>query len=809
MSDEELANSLEGWLECQTCVVASHWGCLGPNQKKEVLDDLRGEEGPESKRRTVAIDESASFTCARCKITQECFVCHKVEDEPVLSGSAKSVSEGDKASSENVKSPTETHKSPTTPKPDQVNGEMEVDNETGDVTNEVKVKSPQPMEIDIPDKEKDKETLSSILFRCLRCKQTAHYSHLRNPFVEGEKHPLAEKAFHYQHSSNKRVKDQWWCHQCREWIWAVDIIIAWRPLPADAKEDPRDPGELPRYKDLLPREYLVKWTGRGFRHATWVPHTWLLTAAPQKLRHFLEKGPSLDLITDETLAAKGDEMEQPTIARVLDEDDKVHGSQVHSHHQPGNEWVGHGPPPDVNGFESIPNEWKTVDRVLDVMLFPPKHRLSIKKGRRSRVVSESASETPEPRSASALPSPGLRSPRIDGIQPPPEEMIPIEEWEVKAGRKLGPGDVEDVAPWVTWAFVKWDDLQYDQCEFVSPSRSLSCWDTPPPVDSLAYVPFKRALKNFLAARLVEVPILSTAECKAREVKAARYSEPPDRQPDCVVGGTLMPFQMEGFQWLLYKHFKRESCILADDMGLGKTIQIASLLGYLGTAEHKVYPCLVVVPNSTITNWVREFEKWVPHMRVVPYYGEAASRKVIAQYELYHKGQQGKAAGLKAHVVLTTYDQITTAGFRVFSGIPRWEMLVVDEGQRLKSDTNLIFNRLKTLNSVHRVLLTGTPLNNNLRELFNLLNFLDPLEFKALEELEARFVNLNESLVQELHEMIRPYILRRIKADVLKLPPKVEIIVPISMMQLQKSVYKGILEKNAELIRSLLAAKKKK
>lgn len=85
----------------------------------------------------------------------------------------------------------------------------------------------------------------------------------------------------------------------------------------------------------------------------------------------------------------------------------------------------------------------------------------------------------------------------------------------------------------------------------------------------------------------------------------------------------MPFQVEGFQWLLYKHFKREGCILADDMGLGKTIQVSSFLGYLASDKIKIYPSLVIVPNSTITNWVREFEKWVPHVRVVPYYGEVA------------------------------------------------------------------------------------------------------------------------------------------------------------------------------------------
>lgn len=161
----------------------------------------------------------------------------------------------------------------------------------------------------------------------------------------------------------------------------------------------------------------------------------------------------------------------------------------------------------------------------------------------------------------------------------------------------------------------------------------------------------------------------------------------------------------------------------------------------------------------------------------------------------------------SHVVLTTYDTITSSDFSVFKTVPRWEMLIVDEGQRrqsapslpglklmhtVKSDSNLIFNRLKALNSVHRILLTGTPLNNNLRELFNLLNFLDPISFQCvpliyrpkpstdwiryLEDLEEKFKDLNESLLAELHAMIQPYILRRIKADVLRLPPKVSAAV---------------------------------
>ncbi|ORY30527.1 SNF2 family N-terminal domain-domain-containing protein [Naematelia encephala] len=750
ISDEELAQDMEGWLECKTCVLSSHWGCLSAQQKKDVLTELLDQEGPLVKRKSLAIDETATFKCSRCTADPTCYACHqdtlKPEAEEKVSGGENKAEDGD-----------------------------------SDI-----------MEVDPPEIK-----TQPLKFRCVRCRLGFHYEHMKDPFNDAKRHSLQERADWYQ---NSYVKSEaaWTCHLCREWIWTVDLILAWRPLPANAKEDPRDADEKPFYKDALPREYLVKWTARGFRHVTWVPHSWLQILSPTRLRHFLEKGPSLDLVTDETLAARGDDMIQPTIARITEEDDLVKGRKGRGHHTIKDEWEGHGPPPDVNAESSIPVEWKTVDRVLDIMLLPPKpnnKKIDIK--RRQRVLSDSASEMSEKAGILGGSATGLP----DGLMPPPEKRLDIDLWEEAAGRDLTEDDLDEVAPLVTWCFFKWDDLQYDQ----------SCWDTPPPLDSPLYPAFKRALGRFLKARHVDIPVLSAAQAKKRDKDAEGAYQPPDEQPDCVVGGKLMPFQLEGLQWLLYKHFKRESCILADDMGLGKTIQIASLLGCLGSSEMRIYPCLVVVPNSTITNWVREFEKWVPHVRVVPYYGEAASRKIIAKYELYHKGLQGKAAGLKAHIVLTTYDMITGSEFRVFSGIPRWELLCIDEGQRLKSDDSLIFNRLKTLNTVHRILLTGTPLNNNIRELFNLLSFLDPDNFTDLHELQTRFDqdDLNEGKLQELHDMIKPYILRRIKADVLKLPPKVEIIVPISLAPLQKQVYKSILERNAELLKAIADAKRKR
>ena len=98
------------------------------------------------------------------------------------------------------------------------------------------------------------------------------------------------------------------------------------------------------------------------------------------------------------------------------------------------------------------------------------------------------------------------------------------------------------------------------------------------------------------------------------------------------------------------------------------------------------PVLVVVPNSTITNWVREFERWAPNLRVVPFHGEAKSRDIIKRYELSHGTVEDGTTGAKYHVLVTTYDMVTSAKETIFKKVPRWEVLVVDEGQRCKSST---------------------------------------------------------------------------------------------------------------------------
>lgn len=181
------------------------------------------------------------------------------------------------------------------------------------------------------------------------------------------------------------------------------------------------------------------------------------------------------------------------------------------------------------------------------------------------------------------------------------------------------------------------------------------------------------------------------------------------------------------------------------MGLGKTIQ---MVAFVNTLFHqlKAFPCLIVVPNSTLTNWVREFAKWSPDLRVVAYYGPQSSRSVIRDHELFHRGTHD----LKCHVVVTTYEMIVNVTDSTLFRKNSWECLVVDEGQRLKNENSMLFVKLNELVIENRVLLTGTPLQNNIRELFSLMNFLDPVQFADVTELEKKYENLDKSAVEELH-----------------------------------------------------------
>merc|ERR1719486_967314 len=304
----------------------------------------------------------------------------------------------------------------------------------------------------------------------------------------------------------------------------------------------------------------------------------------------------------------------------------------------------------------------------------------------------------------------------------------------------------------------------------------------------------------------------------------KYNAPPDRPstdldnkykdntmckwlPD---GLSLHPYQLEGISWARHSWNHNTDIILADEMGLGKTIQTITFLYSLYKEGHCRGPFLVAVPLSTLINWEREFALWAPEFYVVSYVGDKDSRIVIRENELsfednaVRKGDKAsriKASTVKFHCLLTSYEMISMDAACL--GSVQWEVLVVDEAHRLKNNQSKFFKVLAGYALNYKMLLTGTPLQNNLEELFYLLNFLTPGKFNDLAEFQTSFEDVGkEDQVRLLHELLGPHMLRRLKADVLKnMPSKSEFIVRTNLAPLQKKYYKNILTHNFDSLRA--------
>ncbi|XP_030561881.1 chromodomain-helicase-DNA-binding protein 1 isoform X1 [Drosophila novamexicana] len=268
------------------------------------------------------------------------------------------------------------------------------------------------------------------------------------------------------------------------------------------------------------------------------------------------------------------------------------------------------------------------------------------------------------------------------------------------------------------------------------------------------------------------------------------------QPEFLVDGlTLRDYQMDGLNWLLHSWCKENSVILADEMGLGKTIQTICFLYSLFKIHHLYGPFLCVVPLSTMTAWQREFDLWAPDMNVVTYLGDVKSRELIQQYEWQFEGSKR----LKFNCILTTYEIVLKD--KQFLGTLQWAALLVDEAHRLKNDDSLLYKSLKEFDTNHRLLITGTPLQNSLKELWALLHFIMPAKFDTWDNFELQHGNAEDKGYTRLHQQLEPYILRRVKKDVEKsLPAKVEQILRVEMTSLQKQYYKWILTKNFDALR---------
>ncbi|CAI5726046.1 unnamed protein product [Peronospora effusa] len=281
--------------------------------------------------------------------------------------------------------------------------------------------------------------------------------------------------------------------------------------------------------------------------------------------------------------------------------------------------------------------------------------------------------------------------------------------------------------------------------------------------------------------------------------------PYEQSPTYKGGRTLRAYQVEGLNWMVSCIKAQRSCILADEMGLGKTVQIVSLIEHMKSEESIRGPYLIVVPLSTIQHWRREIESWTD-LNVCVYHdiGDRTTkftakdmRAVIRDQEWYYPSLGNSI--FKFHILLTTFETLI-ADFEELEHI-HWRLVVVDEAHRLKGAGSRVLKMMRVLHVDRKVLLTGTPLQNNTQELWVLLNYLEPVKFASLDEFNKNFGKLHsQEQVIRLQQLLAPYILRRVKEDVEKsIPPKEETIISVELTTLQKQYYRAIYDKNKSFL----------
>ncbi|XP_072799054.1 helicase SRCAP isoform X2 [Vicugna pacos] len=254
-------------------------------------------------------------------------------------------------------------------------------------------------------------------------------------------------------------------------------------------------------------------------------------------------------------------------------------------------------------------------------------------------------------------------------------------------------------------------------------------------------------------------------------------------------GQLREYQHIGLDWLVTMYEKKLNGILADEMGLGKTIQTISLLAHLACEKGNWGPHLIIVPTSVMLNWEMELKRWCPSFKILTYYGAQKERKLK---------RQGWTKPNAFHVCITSY-KLVLQDHQAFRR-KNWRYLILDEAQNIKNFKSQRWQSLLNFNSQRRLLLTGTPLQNSLMELWSLMHFLMPHVFQSHREFKEWFSNpltgmiegsqeYNEGLVKRLHKVLRPFLLRRVKVDVEKqMPKKYEHVIRCRLSKRQRCLY---------------------
>lgn len=315
-------------------------------------------------------------------------------------------------------------------------------------------------------------------------------------------------------------------------------------------------------------------------------------------------------------------------------------------------------------------------------------------------------------------------------------------------------------------------------------------------------------KNESAARIRNAPIRRSSIDNEQNAfheyatDTVRLSE----QSKSIKGGQLKGYQLEGVSWLLSLYKKKLNGILADEMGLGKTIQTIAAMAEIEdqmTESQKMNRSsfhLVIVPKITLYNWQHELNNWLPTARVFMFYGNREEREKLKSKNL--KGGQ-------FDVIITTYDIVRKESYAMSK--LKYDFMVIDEAHNIKNSKSVLSQVLRKLDSKHRFLLTGTPLQNNLQELWSLLNFIMPNIFDSAIDFNETFrigtpdggsgdAKTEEVVVQQIHRLLRPFMLRRIKAEVERsLPQKREMYLYFGLTKIQRKIYKNILKNHSHIV----------
>lgn len=340
----------------------------------------------------------------------------------------------------------------------------------------------------------------------------------------------------------------------------------------------------------------------------------------------------------------------------------------------------------------------------------------------------------------------------------------------KVERVVAVRDGEDDEPEY---LVKWKGLTYEECTWESASEISSLFQDK--IDSF----IDRSSRSWQSDRRE-----TNLDTRSRMTKL-------EEQPDYIQGGELRQFQLKGLNFLCLNWTRGNNVILADEMGLGKTVQTVSFLSWLRNNRGQEGPSLVVAPLSVIPAWCDTFNTWSPDINYVVYLGPEDARSIIRENELLIDNNPKKP---KFNVLVTSYEFILQ-DWQFLQSI-KWQTLAVDEAHRLKNRDSQLYARLVGFGVPCKILITGTPIQNNLAELSALLDFLNPGKVNIDEDLDSLSAVDAQEKLQELHSAIAPYIIRRTKETVESdLPPKTEKIIRVELSDVQLDYYKNILTRN--------------